>query len=376
MHERIVALWRLRVAGFAAPDIALAALMLVVAVLSVLTGNPDEGPVRVTLPVAVVTALALLWRGREPFIAVALALLAGLTQSVLAQPPGSLWSLLVYGVITYSAAAVYAEGKAAVAGVAMVAGMMIEERVRDGVDYLFIVLLFGGLWLLGRASRLWRSRVRHAEQHQHDVARIAVAEERVRIARELHDVVAHSLSVIAVQSDAAAAALDARPELARAPLTAIRASARGSLAEIRHMLDLLRTDDDVAHPLPGLAALDALIDSARDAGLQLEVSVGHIEPLPATVEAAVFRIVQESLTNVVKHAGPAPTRILIARAGGTLTLEVSNGAGTMRSRVGPRGYGLIGMAERVAAVRGSLESGPSADGGFRVNVRIPLERDA
>ena len=136
-----------------------------------------------------------------------------------------------------------AKGWPAIAGVGFVAALFLQERIDNGPDYLFIVLLFGGTWLLGRASRLWRTRVSHAEQHQRDLARLAVAEERVRIARELHDSVAHSLSVIAVQSDAAEAALAHDPDRAREPLRAINASARGSLHEIRDMLHLLRTDD-------------------------------------------------------------------------------------------------------------------------------------
>lgn len=372
-------IWRTRrVAGFPAVDVGLALVLLAIALASVLSGNPDEGPLAVTLPAAVVSTLAIAWRVRSPLVAVALTAGASLTQTVLASGQGSLWALVASAIITYSAAAHYPEGKAAIAGVIIVAANMVEERIDNGVDYLFIILLFGGIWLLGRASRLWRTRVSTAEQHQQDLARIAVAEERVRIARELHDIVAHSLSVIAVQSDAAEATLDRHPELARAPLTAIRSSARDSLGEIRRMLQVLRTDDEPVEEAPGIQAIPRLVATARAAGLPIELTIDPaVGAVPVVIDLAVYRIAQEALTNVIKHAGLVATTVTVRRAGLVLGLEVINGrAQPPVARVAGAGLGLLGIRERVAAANGTLDAGTSAGGGYRVHAAFPVSAPA
>jgi signal transduction histidine kinase len=232
---------------------------------------------------------------------------------------------------------------------------------------------------------LWRTRVSHAEQHQRDLARLAVAEERVRIARELHDSVAHSLSVIAVQSDAAEAALAHDPGRAREPLRAINASARGSLHEIRDMLHLLRTADvntvdvrtvDGEHelrPAPGLGALDTLLATARQSGLAIETDLGDVGDLPAVVDLAAYRIVQEALTNVRKHAGSVSVTLVIRRSGGSVELEVANSPGVPTIRPVGSGLGLLGIRERVALLGGTLQTGTTGGGGFRLAVCLPLE---
>jgi signal transduction histidine kinase len=385
MFMRLAAWASRRSAGFPRGDLILAAVLGAVAVASVLTGNPDEGPVALTLPVAVVTCAAVAWRTRAPVVSVAFIVAAGTVQTIAAAAPGSLWSLVVYVIVMYSLAAHSREGVAAIAGVGFVAALFLQERIDNGPDYLFIVLLFGGTWLLGRASRLWRTRVSHAEQHQRDLARLAVAEERVRIARELHDSVAHSLSVIAVQSDAAEAALAHDPDRAREPLRAINASARGSLHEIRDMLHLLRTADvntvevrtvDGEHelrPAPGLGALDTLLATARQSGLAIETDLGDVGDLPAVVDLAAYRIVQEALTNVRKHAGSVSVTLVIRRSGGSVELEVANSPGVPTIRPVGSGLGLLGIRERVALLGGTLQTGTTGGGGFRLAVCLPLE---
>jgi signal transduction histidine kinase len=385
MFMRLAAWASRRSAGFPRGDLILAAVLGAVAAASVLTGNPDEGPVALTLPVAVVTCAAVAWRTRAPVVSVAFIVAAGTVQTIAAAAPGSLWSLVVYVIVMYSLAAHSREGVAAIAGVGFVAALFLQERIDNGPDYLFIVLLFGGTWLLGRASRLWRTRVSHAEQHQRDLARLAVAEERVRIARELHDSVAHSLSVIAVQSDAAEAALGHDPDRAHEPLRAINASARGSLHEIRDMLHLLRTDDvntvdvrtvDGEHelrPAPGLGALDTLLATARQSGLAIETDLGDLGDLPAVVDLAAYRIVQEALTNVRKHAGSVSVTLVIRRSGGSVELEVANSPGVPTIRPVGSGLGLLGIRERVALLGGTLQTGTTGGGGFRLAVCLPLE---
>jgi signal transduction histidine kinase len=385
MFMRLTAWASRRIAGFPRGDLILAAALGAVGVASVLTGNPDEGPGAITLPVAVVTCAAVAWRTRAPVVSVAFIVAAGTVQTIAAAAPGSLWSLVVYVIVMYSLAAHSREGVAAIAGVGFVAALFLQERIDNGPDYLFIVLLFGGTWLLGRASRLWRTRVSHAEQHQRDLARLAVAEERVRIARELHDSVAHSLSVIAVQSDAAEAALAHDPDRAREPLRAINASARGSLHEIRDMLHLLRTADvntvdvrtvDGEHelrPAPGLGALDTLLATARQSGLAIETDLGDVGDLPAVVDLAAYRIVQEALTNVRKHAGSVSVTLVIRRSGGSVELEVANSPGVPTIRPVGSGLGLLGIRERVALLGGTLQTGTTGGGGFRLAVCLPLE---
>jgi signal transduction histidine kinase len=374
MFGRVAPWLRRRLLGLAYGDLLLAAVLCVIAVASVATGNPDEGPLVVTLPVAVASTLALAWRARIPVLTVAIVLAADVAQLVLAEPTGSLWSLVVSAIAMYSLAAHYTEGKAAIVGVLMVAVILIEEKISAGQDYLFIILLFGGLWLLGRASRLWRGRVTRAEQHERDLARLAVSDERMRIARELHDVVAHSLSVIAVQADAAGAALDHDPALAREPLRVINTTARSSLGEIRDMLQLLRTDDGELRPAPGLAALDELLASARDAGLAVEADLRLGErAVPPVVDLAAYRILQEALTNAARHAGAVAVALSVVDSADAVELSVENAAGGPAGKVASAGVGLLGIRERVALLGGTLEAGTVPGGGYRLAVRLPLE---
>jgi signal transduction histidine kinase len=380
MFGRLAPWLRRPVAGFPTGDLLLAGALCVIAVASVLTGNPYEGPVYITLPVAIVTTAALAWRVRSPAVSVMLVVVAETVQTFTSQVPGSLWSLVVSIVVVYSVAAHYPEGRAAIGGLVMVGSSLLQERVDNGVDYLFIVILFGGTWLLGRASRLWRTRVSHAEQHQHDLARLAVAEERLRIARELHDVVAHSLSIIAVQADAAEAALAHDPVLAGEPLRAIKASARGSLREIRDMLQLLRSDDETdvggeaLRPVPGLAALDELVAGAAKSGLTIRSSIeGNLGALPPAVDLAAYRIVQEALTNVARHAGPVAATVVIRRTPQSVELEVENAPGAARARIVSAGVGLLGIRERVALLGGTLDTGRTDGGGYRLSAELPLD---
>ena len=383
--RRAFARWRRRTLwGLPASDVVLAVVLLLTAVASVVTGNPDEGPLAVTLPVAVGSTSALALRRRSPLVMIALVLVAGLAQSVLSMSPGSLWSLVVDAVAVYSAAAYLSEGLAAVAGAFFVAALLVEERLDNGVDYVFILLLFGGVWLLGRASAQWRGRVTTAERRQREAARLAVAEERVRIARDLHDVIAHSLSVIAVQSDAAEAALAVAPERAMAPVQAVRATAREALGDIRRMLDVLRTDDAELPGVdsPGVSAIAGLVDAARSAGTPVTLDVRlTTSPVPPGVDLAAYRIVQECLTNARRHAPGAATAVTIAQRDHALEISVVSapGAAPDAGRAGRAGsgYGISGMCERAAALGGHLDAHRTSAGGFEVIASLPLpEREA
>jgi signal transduction histidine kinase len=366
-----LAVWRnARPGGFPVPDVALAALLFVIAVASAATGRPDEGPLAITVPAAVAMTAPLAWRRKIPLLPALAGAAANLFQGWLAETPGSLWSLVVFAVAMYSVAAWSSEGFAAVGGAVLLAALLGGEWLARGPDYLFIVLVFGGIWLLGRAGRLWRSRLTFQQLHERDAARLAVAEERLRIARELHDVLGHSMSVIAVQADAAGAALDSVPDLARGPLRVIHSTARGSLAEIRAMLDVLRGEDGGA--APGLSQLGPLLDGSALAGLPVTQRISADLPtLEPAADLALYRVVQESLTNVLKHAGMIPTSVSVQRVGGGVEAEIRNAPGNVRAGGPGSGYGLQGLRERMQLAGGTLDAGPLDDGGWRVCARIP-----
>lgn len=366
-----LAVWRnARPGGFPVPDLALAALLFLIAVASAATGQPDEGPPAITVPAAVAMTAPLAWRRKLPLLPALAAAAANLLQGWLAHTPGSLWSLVVFAVGMYSVAAWSSEGAAAIGGSVLLAALLAGEWLGHGPDYLFIVLVFGGIWLLGRAARVWRGRLKYQQLHESDAARLAVAEERLRIARELHDVLGHSMSVIAVQADAAGAALDGRPDLAREPLRVIHSTARGSLAEIRAMLDVLRGEDGEA--APGLSRLGPLLDGSALAGLPVTQRISADLPaLEPAADLALYRVVQESLTNVLKHAGMIPTSVSVQPAGGGVEAEIRNAPGHVPPGDPGRGYGLQGLRERMQLAGGTLDAGPMDDGGWRVCARIP-----
>ena len=199
-------------------------------------------------------------------------------------------------------------------------------------------------------------------------------EERTRIARELHDVVAHAISVIVLQARGARHALSAEPEDARGAIDSIEETATQALGEMRRLLGMLReSDEEVAlAPQPSLAHLDALVAHVRDAGVPVDVRVeGTPRELAPGVDLSAYRIVQEALTNALKHAGQARVRVFVRYGDDLLEVEVADtGAGGVNG--GTPGHGLAGMRERVAVFGGELESGPRTEGGYAVRARLPL----
>jgi signal transduction histidine kinase len=313
-------------------------------------------------------------------------LAAGQVQSLLAHEPGSLWALAVYLVSGYSVAAGTTEARAAVGGVAMVGVQWWQEWQQHGSDYLFVVLVFGGAWVLGRLVQQWQGRARQAELNQEERARLAVAEERARIARELHDIVAHGVSVIAVQADAAEAVLSRDPERAREPIDVIRRSSREVLDEMRRLLQLLRMADPQGEPAvsgssapqPGLDQLAELVASVAAAGLPVTLADRRTDttptPVPSSVGLSAYRIVQEALTNVLKHSGAVATTVTLWGGDDVLEVDVVNaGTSSPPRSPGGSGHGLVGMRERVALVGGSLHAAPRPDGGFQVRAVMPLQ---
>jgi signal transduction histidine kinase len=219
-------------------------------------------------------------------------------------------------------------------------------------------------------------RASEAERTREEEARRRATEERMRIARELHDALAHSISVINVQAGVALHLLDRQPEQARPALIAITQASKDALRELRGTLGVLRggDDEDPRAPVPTLARLDDLVTKATTAGVRVQVNVtGGPRPLPPGVDLAAYRIAQESLTNVARHARPATATLSIAYGTDELVVEVQDeGRTTADARAVREGHGLLGMRERAAAVGGELDAGPRPEGGFRVRARLPL----
>jgi signal transduction histidine kinase len=330
-------------------------------------------------------------RRRFPLAVLAIVVASGLAFTALDLPPDILW--VAVPVAVYSVAA-YADRWASLAGLAAAELGSVANQLTPGrfqaPTVVSNALLIAAAWLLGHfvgVRRLYvlqlEERTAELEQAREELARRAVTEERLRLARELHDVVAHAMSVIAVQSGVGAHVANTQPKEAAKALAAIEATSRAALEELRRLLGVLRQEDeppgDLA-PVPGLADLDSLLAEVARAGLAVKLRVnGTRPPLPAGVDLSAYRIIQEALTNVVKHAGSARAQVMVGYRDQDVTVEVTDdGRGAVTSvsdgQVGT-GHGLIGMRERVQAFGGDLEAGPRPGGGFRVAARLPLAAD-
>ena len=226
---------------------------------------------------------------------------------------------------------------------------------------------FAAAWLLGDNRRTRRERAARVESERKANVQRTAAEEQARMARELHDIIGHSVSVMTIQAAAAGDAFDSRPAQVREALQAIESTGRETLAELRR---LLAGDNGSFAPAPGLAGLDALAERVRSAGLAVELSAEPLA-LPSSVDLTAYRIVQEALTNTLKHAQATTARVEVRQTGRTLEIDVvddGRGAATVTP-----GHGIIGMRERAGAFGGDLTAGPTPGGGFAVRARIPLE---
>ncbi|MBW8484836.1 sensor histidine kinase [Actinomadura parmotrematis] len=259
-------------------------------------------------------------------------------------------------------------------GVWCVAGVWVQAPGFAGGATVVVLLSL----LTGTVVRLRRaSRDELAEQERRHREEAAVLTERQRIARELHDVVAHHMSMIAIQAEAAPYKA-AVPEVTRADLAEIRATALGALTEMRRVLGVLRSEGPAeTAPQPGLDGLDALLDGARGTGLAIDAETsGDLAGLPPGVGLSAFRIVQEALSNAMRHAPGSHVRVAAARRGGILHLEIVNGPPPAGQRPTPSppggGHGLTGMRERAAMLGGDLAAGPTPEGGFQVTARLPV----
>jgi len=373
-------------------------LVLVVAAIQVLGSwgserigiarSPDWRPLDpVAYALLVAGPLALLVRRRWPARVLALTLACGMAYAARTYPEGpsslaiypALWTVAL--TLPRRAAWVAATGTAvAVAGAEL---FLYGDTMFDGEPLYAAVTVFAALWWgeAVRARRAYvaelRDRAERAERTREEEARRRVDEERMRIARELHDVVSHTIGVISVQAGVAAHLLERRPDKAAESLAAIRQASDEALGELHAMLGVLRDGDGGEAPLspaPGLGELDALVAQAAGAGVDVRVSLrGRPRRLPPAVDLACFRVVQESLTNVVRHARASRAEITVTHADGRVAVEVTDdGRAGGNGQGGGSGQGILGMRERARALGGSLEAGPRPGGGFRVLASFPV----
>jgi signal transduction histidine kinase len=353
----------------------------------------DDGIPGPRLPNALLLVLItvpLAWRRRAPTVVFALVLVSVALQVMLIddprsdQPPFQHWLALL--VIFYSLGANAERRRALVAG-ALGGGVFLAADLVDlltggaGLEdtmpaWFMLAAAYGiGFALRGQRiqSTLLAHRAERLEREREQKARLAVAEERVRIARELHDVVAHAISVIVVQAQAGQRVLEGEQASAREALGSIETTGRQALVEMRRLLGILRKEDRelALAPRPSVAYLDVLAKRVREAGLPVELHVeGEARPLPPGVDLSAYRIVQEALTNALKHAGPASAQVVVRYRAEEVELEISDdGRGVVDGREG--GHGLVGMHERAALVGGQVESGTNGGRGFTVRARLP-----
>lgn len=322
--------------------------------------------------------LALLVRRRHPRAVLAAIFAATLLYVALGYLEGPIYFSLVVAVVTAVTA-----GDRLAARVAVAAGWVLFLWLPAALGVAGAPTVLAALaiaaWLLvllaaAEALRGRHERAAEARRAREQEARRTADEERLRIARELHDILAHNISLINVQSGVALHLIDERPEQARVALEAINEASADALREVRSALNVLRgsREQPQRRPTAGLAGLDELVSRAAAAGVGVALEFhGDRRPLPASVDLAAFRIVQESLTNIVRHAEAGAATVALTYGAGDLTLQIDDDGRGAATRSGG-GSGIAGMRERATALGGELEAGPQPGGGFRVRARLPL----
>jgi len=357
-------------------DVTLAVGLFCIKFVTLVAGIQESaGPISyVVLPL---WTLSLAWRRVHPARVAAAVSAAALLELAIGGYRDSIVALACFVIVPYSLAAHRKSKWELFEGLAVFVPAGIASALAQGggavANVAGAALVLGGALLAGLWVRQLRLRAEMLEQLGEDRVHTAVAEERARIARDLHDEVAHAMSVIAVQADAAEGALAHDPHLVRTPLVAIRDTARAALGDMRRVLGALGGDGATPGEAsePGLARLDSLVEAARAGGLSVELSVeGEPRPLPAPLDVAAYRVVQEALTNVRKHSGAQRADVTVRYRDDTIHVEVvDDGDGSGPG--GGSGKGLAGVRERVAVLGGHVEAGPGPRG-FALHAVLPL----
>jgi signal transduction histidine kinase len=351
-------------------------------VLEIATEPEFGGDVVSSIAIGLVFAGSLLWRRTATLVPLAIGfVIIQLGNGPIRQLPETA-AFLVGTLVTMYSAGRYMTGWRLRACILLAAAMVATATNEPGQPFrlddlgFFLVFLFGPI-ITGIVVRRRHERERVLEDRAEDLERQrddAVTQERVRIARELHDVVAHAISVIVLQARGGRRMLDSEPEETRAALDTIERAGEQALTEMRRLLGLLRAGDvDLAlTPQPGLAHVQELAEQLRASGLPVEIAVeGEARTLPPGIDVSAYRIVQEALTNALKHAGPAHVRVGLRYCADALEIEVTDdGAGTGNG--GGSGHGLAGMRERVAVFGGDFEAGAVPGGGYTLRARLPI----
>jgi signal transduction histidine kinase len=346
----------------------------------------DRGPEIVIIPVVLVVTALMLVRRRmgvaAPMIALVLMAASSLPARAWIPSSGSAYLLVI---VTSATIGYLGKSRAAVLGFVLVLAMpslaVARQPDRSWGTLTFVVIVLSLAWLAGMIVRrpidqaqAAEERALRSESERERSAERAVADERQRIARELHDVIAHSVSVMTVQAGAVRRLLLPEQEKEREALLSVEATGRQALTEMRRLVGLLKEDTvmPMYAPQPSMKTLDILVGTVREAGLPVELTVaGEWQELAPGVDLAAYRVVQEALTNALKYAGPARAWVSVSWTGDQLVLQVENDGRNDANGTGG-GHGLAGMKERVAVVGGTLESGPRPGGGFVVKARIPI----
>ena len=378
-------------------DAVLAAILAATSVLPVLAvGDLSWGhPKALGVALGLLSTVPVAWRARRPLTAFAIVLFANGACIYAAVPNGAAFQPFVALTLTAYSVGSRAEGRRAlwVPPVLLLASVPVFVAARlhgqDSGNIIPSLVWLVAAWAVGRVVRSWRHKNaaleaanRELEEQRELQAQAAVAVERGRIARELHDVVAHNVSMIVVQAGAAARVLHGEQPDVRNALAVIAASGRETVDEMRTLLGVLRSDDGPAalKPQPGLADLEQLVSGVREAGLPVTLRIeGAPRPLPPTLDLSAFRIVQEALTNTLRHAGAARAEVTVRYEDGLVTLEIADtGHGPDGGPITGRGtgHGLVGMRERAAMLGGELEAARADRGGFTVRARLPVATPA
>ncbi len=374
-------------------DGLLAALIALVAVAGTAAQSTPHGyrhPDALAYGLAALASMGLAVRRRRPLPVFAVTLGASVIFAARGYPGGP--GLIPLLVAVYTAAAADTRVRSlllgVIAGLALSSTRLLFTRETlgsttvNGVSWIGASLFLG--WAVANRRAFVaeiRDRAERAERTREEEARRRVDAERLRIARELHDAVAHGISTINVQAGVASHLIDTQPDQAGTALETIKRLSKDALAELREILNVLRAVDapDPRQPTAGLAQLDALIDRTRQAGIDVSLDVsGEPVAVPITVDLAAYRIVQEALTNVLRHARGAPTRVSMTYRPDELTVLIhdqGSGSDAAESFADGAGYGLIGMRERTESLGGTWSAGPTPAGGFRVTATLPLEAE-